>query len=104
MTVAVDTVVLKKLAPQTGVEIDVAIPVFAADEVVVTYGRAGTLLVPNTDYTVALEDPTAFDAFSITPTASLRSKLDDLIADDATEENAIWVRLVMDFLGDATPG
>lgn len=103
MTLNVETVVLKKLTPSTGVPIDCAIPVFGANEVVVSYGRAGILMVKDTDFTVTLVDPNAVDVFTITPLASMRTKLNALLAADGTEEDAIWVRRVMSFLTDSTP-
>lgn len=104
MTLNVETVVLKKLAPQTAVQIDVAIPVFGADEVVVSYGRAGLLMVKDTDFTVELDDPNDLDEFKITPLLSMRTKIDALLLADPTEEDAIWVRRVMAFVTDASPG
>lgn len=102
MAVASETVALEKLDIATGVEIAVAIPVFAANEIVVTYGRAALEAVQVTDYTVTLLDESVFNTFSITPTASLLTKIDNLILADDTEVNRVVVRRKMGLTSPAT--
>lgn len=102
MAVASETVALEKLNIATGVEIAVAIPVFAASEIAVTYGRAALEAVQVTDYTVTLLDESAFNTFSITPTSSLLTKINNLISADDTEVNRIVVRRKMDLISQAT--
>ncbi|MCK5133517.1 MAG: hypothetical protein KAR40_15360 [Candidatus Sabulitectum sp.] len=99
MSVSTETLAEKFLAPATGVPIDVSYPCFAEGDVVVLYGVVGLVAVLDTDYTVALNDPT-FEDFDITPLASLRVKIDALLVADPTETDQIVVRRSMSVLTD----
>lgn len=85
-----------------GVPIDCNWPLYSADEVVVVYGYDSLEAVINVDYTVTLDAPD-YDLFTITPTASLITKINDLIALDATEINYITIRRKLDYLTSVQP-
>ena len=87
-----------------GVPANCIFPLFADDEVEVVYGSASLIAVPVTDYVVDLSSPD-YDQFTVTPTASLITKIEDLIADDeeAVEINYMTVRRKLDLLTSATP-
>lgn len=103
MAVATEVVALKKLAPVAGRFIDVAIPVFAVDEIFVTYGRDEIPLIIDVDYSITLLDEDNFNTFVLTPLASLITKIATLRAVDATEENAIVVRRTLNYLTESSP-
>lgn len=83
-----------------GTPISVAIPAYEASDVYVYYGNASLEAVQGADYTVALAGD--FETFTVTPTASLISKIDALVAADATEENYITVRRTLGYTTEAT--
>lgn len=103
MSVAVDRVARKYLNVVAGNAIDVDIPCFSEDHVVVLYGRVGNVALLDTDYTVALDVVGGYDDFTVTPTASLITKINALIAADPDEANQIVVRRKLDMLTDITP-
>lgn len=73
-------------------------PLYSEDECFVFYGQESLAAVLNTDFTVDLDAPN-YNTFSITPLASLLTKINDLIAANPEEEfNYITVRrtLLMD--------
>lgn len=80
--------------------IAVDIPTFEASDITVYYGNETLVAVQNTDYDIALAGD--FNTITITPLASLITKIDALIAADPTEENAITVRRALDLLTEAT--
>ncbi len=101
MAIAVETVAVRVLNVQTGVEIPVNMPLFAANEVFVYYGKASLLAEYNVDYTVELDAPN-FNTFIITPLASLLTKINDLINEDPTETNYVTIRRTLDNTTEAT--
>lgn len=101
MVVATGVVARRYEDVSAGTPISVDIPVYEAGDVYVYYGNASLLAVQGTDYTIALSGD--FETFTVTPTAALLTKIDALIAADATEENYITVRRVLDYLTEATP-
>lgn len=103
MSVAVDRVARKYLNVVAGSAISVDIPCFSEDHVVVLYGRVGAVALLDTDYTVTLDEAGGYDDFTVTPTLSLLTKINALIAGDPTETNQIVVRRELDLLTDITP-
>lgn len=101
MAIAVETVAVRVLNVQTGVEIPVNTPLFAADEAFVYYGKASLLAEYNVDYTVTLDAPN-FNTFIITPLASLLTKINGLINDDPSETNYVTIRRTLDNTTEAT--
>jgi len=101
MAIAVETVAVRVLNVQTGVEVPVNMPLFAADEVFVYYGKASLLAEYNVDYTVTLDAPN-FNTFTITPLSSLLTKINDLINEDDTEINYVTIRRTLDNTTEAT--
>lgn len=102
MVVAVETVVVQALNIATGVEIPVAIPIFVKEDVEVTYGIDGLPTVLNVDFTIEQLDEQNFDTFILTPLAALLTKINDLIAADPDEINAIYIRRRLDYKTSAT--
>lgn len=103
MAISVETVAVRVLDIEAGVEIPVNYPLFAVDEVFVYYGKDALLAQYNVDYTVELDDEN-FDTFSITPTSALLDKIDALIvADPEHEINYVTIRRSLDNKTDATP-
>lgn len=81
-------------------------PLYEADEVEVVYGTQALIAVYPTDYTVQLNEAEDFEDFTITPTAALLTKINDLIADPPTEEtetNFVVVRRKLDYLTSVQP-
>lgn len=81
-------------------------PLYEADEVEVVYGTQAFIAVYPTDYTVQLNEAEDFEDFTITPTAALLTKINDLIADPPTEEtetNFVVVRRKLDYLTSVQP-
>ncbi len=101
MSVSVTILARRYLNPAAGVAIDVDYPVFDESHVRVIYGIQGLPAVLDTDYTVTLNAPD-FSDFQITPTASLRAKIDAMIAADPTEVDQIVVRRSMPLTTDMT--
>lgn len=101
MVVSTSVVARRYEDVSAGVPISVDIPVYETSDVRVYYGNASLLALQQTDYTVALAGD--FETFTLTPTAALLTKINALIAADATEENFITVRRELDYLTDATP-
>jgi hypothetical protein len=103
MAIATEQVAQQALDIVAGVPIPVNFPAFEVEDVVVYYGKESLIAVYNTDYTVAL-DTVNFNTFTVTPTASLLTKINNLIAADPTETNRIVIRRVMDFLTVTSEG
>lgn len=103
MSVSVERNARKYLNVQNGVALNCDFPCFDAAHVVVRYGRAGTLAVVDVDYTVALDEPNAFVTFTVTPTASLITKINNAIVADPDEVNQVVVRRVLPHTTDITP-
>lgn len=85
--------------------IDCNWPLYAEDEVVVVYGSQSLEAVYPSDFTVTLSPPN-YNTFTITPTAALLTKINDLIASPPTDEpeiNYITVRRTLDYLTSVTP-
>lgn len=101
MVVSTSAVARRYEDVSAGTPISVDIPAYEVGDVYVYYGNASLLAVQETDYTVALAGD--FETFTVTPTASLLTKINALIAADATEENYITVRRELDLLTDVTP-
>ena len=101
MVVSTSVVARRYEDVSAGTPISVDIPAYEAGDVYVYYGDASLVAVQGTDYTVALAGD--FETFTVTPTASLLTKINALIAADPTETNFITVRRTLDYLTDATP-
>ncbi len=101
MSVSVTILARRYLNPAAGVTIDVDYPVFDESHVRVIYGLQGLPAVLDTDFTVTL-NTTDFSDFQVTPTASLRTKIDAMIAADPTEVDQIVVRRSMPLTTDMT--
>lgn len=101
MVVSTSVVARRYEDVSAGTPISVDIPAYEVGDVYVYYGNASLVAVQGTDYTVALAGD--FETFTVTPTASLLTKINALIAGDPTEENYITVRRALDYLTDATP-
>lgn len=97
MAIATERVARRYLDVVANVAIPVDFPVFEVEDVTVYYGKASLVAVYNEDYTVTL-DTVNFNTFTVTPLASLLTKINNLIAADPTETNFIVVRRIMDFL------
>jgi hypothetical protein len=80
--------------------IDVNLLTYEAGNIVVYYGLAKLTAILNTDYTLALDETTFL--VTVTPKASLVSKINALIAADAAEENVIYVRRQLALTSDFT--
>jgi hypothetical protein len=80
--------------------VDVNLLTYEAGNIVVYYGLAKLTAILNTDYTIALDETTFL--VTITPKASLVSKINALIAADADEENVIYVRRQLALTSDFT--
>lgn len=81
-------------------------PLYEADEVEVVYGSQALIAVYPTDYTVQLNEAEDFEDFTITPTASLLTKINALIATPPTSEaetNFVVVRRKLDYLTSVEP-
>lgn len=100
MVVSVEAVARRYEDVSASTPISVDLPCYEATDVYVYYGKASLVAVQGTDYTVSLAGD--FNTFTVTPTASLITKIDALIAADATETNFITVRRDLDYLTDAT--
>ena len=101
MAVGTEVVAVRYEDIVAGTPISVPYPVYEALDVLVYYGAASLQAVFNTDYTVSLADD--FDTFTLTPTASLLTKINNLIAaNPADEVNYITVRRRLDYLTDST--
>lgn len=103
MSVGTETLASKFYNPVASVDISVSWPVFGEDDVVVLYGLAGYTATLDTDYTVTLNPDDDYEDFIVTPTASLISKIDAMIAADGDEEDSIVIRRNMNMLTDMTP-
>lgn len=79
-------------------------PAFDAADVYVFYGLAGNAAVRNTDYTVQLGNELNDYAFTVTVLASLKAKIDAMIAADPDEENKVVVRRIMQYTTVTQPG
>lgn len=101
MVVSTSVVARRYEDVSAGTPISVDIPAYEVGDVYVYYGNASLVAVQGTDYTVALAGD--FETFTVTPTASLLTKINALITGDPTEENYIAVRRALDYLTDATP-
>lgn len=103
MAIATETVAQRCENIVTGVALNINFPAFEVGDVTVYYGKASLVAVYNVDYTVTL-DTVNFNTFTVTPLASLLTKINNLIAADPTETNFIVVRRVMNFLTVTSPG
>lgn len=86
-----------------GVQIDVDFPISSEAEAKVYYGVDAELAVLNVDYTIQQLGAVGFFLFKLTPLASLLEKINNLIAANPDEINAITVRREKNFLTSATP-
>lgn len=103
MSVSSEKIAQKALNVVAGVDIDVEdVSLFAEADCVVLYGLAGNVAVLDTDYTVTLNTVDYTD-FVVTPTASLRSKIDAMLALDDDEEDQVVIRRSMALTTDITP-
>jgi hypothetical protein len=102
MSVSTEVLARKYLNPVAGTPISVDFPVFEDAHVRVFYGLAGLEATLDTDFTVALNVPT-YEDFTVTPTASLRTKIDAMLAANPSESDQIVVRRDMPMLTDMTP-
>lgn len=102
MAVSATIIAQEALTPVAGTPIDCAFPLFAATDCVVLMGVGGAVAVKDTDFTVALNE-TDFSDFTVTPTASLRTKLDAIVAGSVDEEDKIVIRRSMALTSSMTP-
>lgn len=102
MSVATERNARKYLNVQNGVALNCDFPCFDADHVTVRYGRVGAIATIDVDYTVALNSADGYINFTVTPTAALITKINALIADDATETNQVVVRRLLPNTTDMT--
>lgn len=102
MSIATEKVGDTFLSISTGVAIPCDWPLYAEDEVVVIYGKDSLEAILNVDYTVALDAPN-YNQFTVTPLASLLTKINNLIAADATETNYVTIRRKLDYLTSVQP-
>lgn len=102
MSVSTEILARKYLNPVAGTPINVDYPLFAEAHCVVLYGVVGLPAILDTDFTLTLNDPD-YEDFILTPTASLRTKIDALLVADPTETDQIVVRRDMPMLTDMTP-
>src|SRR5690606_29811667 len=100
MAVGTDVVAVRYEDIVADTPISVPMPLYEATDITVYYGSAPLVAEYNTDYSITLGED--FNTFSLTPTASLLTKIDALIAADETEENYITVRRQLDYLTDST--
>jgi len=103
MSIPTEVVALEFADIVADVVIDVDFPLFAADEAVVLYGHDVLVAVLDTDYTVTLNPDDDYVDFQITPLAAFITKINDLIAADATEENKITITRILPLTTDITP-
>lgn len=101
MAVSVETVARKYLSFTAGTPIQVNFPAYEASDVFVYYGSESLQAVRGTDFTVELAAD--FNTFIVTPTASLRTKVNALVAQNPSESQAITVRREMNLLTETTP-
>lgn len=99
MAVDNDNVELQFLAVVAAVPIDVDIKCYAKTDVYVYYGNARLVAVQDVDFTVTL-NTVDYDTFTVTPTASLITKIDAQIVADPTDINVIHVRRELGFTSD----
>lgn len=102
MAVAIELTAKRYEDIVANVEITVPLYAFDADTVYVYYGLASLEAVRNVDFTVELA-PDQFNTFVLTPTTSLLTKINALIALDPTETNFITVRRSLDYKTATTP-
>lgn len=103
MALATDKIAETFLDIVASTPIDCDWPLYSETEVVVIYGQAALEAVYPSDYTVDLSPPN-YDQFTITPTAALLTKINNLIAASPTTEiNYITVRRVIGNLTSVTP-
>lgn len=102
MAIAVQTNAVRYIDVDAGDVIDVSMHLDEEEHIKVLYGNASLVAERGTDYTVALQ-PDSFNSFQITVGASLKAKIDALIAGDADEENAITIRRTLPLQTESTP-
>lgn len=102
MAIATDTTEIEALDIVAGTPINCAIPLHSEDEVLVAYGIDELVAVLNTDYSVALDEEN-YNTFTLTPTTSLISKINALIAEDSDEINYILITRNLDYLTSGEP-
>lgn len=99
MAIDTDIVVRKYLTPVAGNTISVDIPASDKTTIKVYLSEVGDLAVQDTDYTVTLNTST-YEDFTIIPTASMRTKIDALVAAGGTD--FIVVGRTLGYLSDMT--
>ena len=92
MAVSVDKAVERFEDIEANVAVVCNWTLYVAVDVHVYYGAARVEAVQNVDYLVALNSGAEYSSFTITPKTALLTKIDALIALDASEENYIEVR------------
>jgi len=101
MTVATEVTAERKLDIVAGVPISTAIPATSENDVQIYYGIDSFQAILNVDYTAALVPP--FNTIRVTPLTLFIEKINNLIADNPDEINAITIRREKDYLTSATP-
>jgi len=78
-------------------------PLYSEEDVEVIYGNESLKAVYPADFTVAISPPD-FNTFTVTPTAALLTKINDLIAADTegVEVNYVTVRRIVNYLTSVT--
>lgn len=101
MSLENDTIELRFDNIIAGTPIECTMMLLDATTVTVRYGASARLLaVVNTDYTITLDEVDDYHSFSLTPTASLITKINALIAGTPGETNTIWVKRTLGYLSD----
>jgi len=101
MTVATEITAERFYDITAGAPISTAIPATSENDVQVYYGIDSFQAIRNVDYTVSLVPP--FNTIRVTPLTLFIEKINNLIADDPEEINAITIRREKDYLTSATP-
>jgi len=106
MALATEDSAAKFINISTGVPLNCDFPLYVETELEVVYGSQALVAVYNTDYTVELNVVDGYVDFTVTPLASLLTKINALIATPPTSEpetNFVVVRRKLDYTTDTTP-
>lgn len=105
MAIATEIVTARFINIVSGNPLACSFPLYNEDEVEVVYGYNSLKAVLNTDYNVTLNPSQSYASFTITPLASLLTKINNLIASDPTNEsNVVIVRTTTSLQTSIEPG
>lgn len=99
MSVANTNVEQQAIDVVAAVAITVNVKLYDPDAVVLYYGLQRLEAIPVTDYAVVV-NTLHYNTFTVTPTASLITKINAIIAGDPLEENVIYIQRQSDFLSE----